>query len=345
VAKFDLATADIAASVLLADAAQQDHSTGDKQFPGLHNDLLFLWAMVDTANGKRYQLVRTLSASAAFDFTVHECATDLWTYPRTVRVPGETDLYWGPIVWIDVNGCQTVLPGNVTMAAKHSMTVSLGPDAYVWREDDVVDVVLSPLPSNVTRIDVPGAPDGVGYTSSGCTVAGAIEGSTITGGYGGLDRMYCLPGMSAHVSKIAQLEHYWFVWGAVFDDGHWETGNTMLGAGGYATATFHRQGEPPVVATNDAVESTVAWDTRDGVSQPHLATLSFGGRHFDFQGTHNAAACAAALGIAWLHGTVQERGGPTPVKSWSTMEVIQRSWNRNRTAGNRAAPRGEAAGQ
>ena len=116
-------------------------------------------------------------------------------------------------------------------------------------------------------------------------------------------------------------------------------GNTMLGAGGYATATFHRQGDAPVLATNADVESTVEWDTRDGVSQPYLATLSFGGRIFDFHGTHNAAACAAALGIAWLHGTVRERGGPAPVRSWSTMEVIKRSWDRNRSEGNRAAPR------
>lgn len=338
--RFDLSTAQIVPQVSTADALTQDHSTGDKQFPGLHNDLLFLWAMVDTANGKRYELVRTLSASAAFDFTLHECLPDLWAPPRTVRIPGEIDLYWGPIVWVNVGGNQTVLPANLVMAAKHSMTVSVGPKAYVWKEDDVIDVVLTPLPSNVTRIDVPGPPDDVGYTSSGCTVSGSIEGSEIVGGYGGLDRMFCLPGMSAHVSKIAQLEHYWFVWGALFDDGHWETGNAMLGAGGYATATFHRQGESPVIATNDEVMSEVAWDTRGGVSQPHRATLSFGGRAFDFVGTHNAAACAAALGIAWLHGTVQERGGLAPVNSWSTMEVIKRSWNRARTEGDRATPRG-----
>ncbi|BBZ01798.1 hypothetical protein MCHIJ_12350 [Mycolicibacterium chitae] len=337
--KFDIATAGIVPTVTLSDAADQDHSTRDAQFAGLHNDLMFLWAMADTANGKRYQLVRTLSASAAFDFTLHECPPDLWAYPRTVRVPGEQDLYWGPIVWTKVDGEHTVLSGNVTMAAKHAMTVSLGPSRYVWKEDDVIDVTLTPLPSNVTRISVPGPPDDVGYTSSGCTVTGTIEGSPVVGGYGGLDRMYCLPGLSAHVSKIAQLEHYWFVWGALFDDGHWETGNAMLGAGGYATATYHRQGEPAVIAANEDVDSQVAWQTRDGVSLPHRATLSFGGRTFDFEGTHNAAACAAALGIAWLHGTVQERGGPTPVKTWATMEVIQRSWNRARTEGTRARPR------
>ena len=137
--------------------------------------------------------------------------------------------------------------------------------------------------------------------------------------------MYCLPGMSAQVSKIAHLEHYWFVWGAVFEDGRWETGNAMLGGGGYATATFHRQGQQPIIATNDDVKSTVLWEERDGVAQPHLASLTFGGRTFQFTGSHNAAACAAALGIAWLHGVVQEEGGPTPVNSWSTMEVIQRN--------------------
>ncbi|MBH0778074.1 hypothetical protein [Nocardia bovistercoris] len=334
--RLDLSTAQIVPTVSMADAATQDHSTGDKQFPGLHNDLLFLWAMVDTANGKRYELVRTLSASAAFDFTLHECHPDLWAYPRTVRIPGEHDLYWGPILWLERDGQHSAFSANLTMAAKHRMTVALGPRGYVWKEDDVVDVLLTPLPDNVTRIDVPGEPDDVGYTSSGCTVSGSIEGSPITGGYGGLDRMYCLPGLSAHASKISHLEHYWFVWGAVFDDGHWETGNTMLGAGGYATATFHRQGEPPVIATNDEVESSVLWDTRDDVSQPHIATLSFGGHTFDFQGTHNAAACAAALGIAWLHGTVQERGAARPVASWSTMEVIQRNWG---GSGGRATPR------
>lgn len=338
-ARFDVAAAAIEPSVSMVDARTQDHATSDPQFPGLHNDLLFLWAMVDTEAGRRYQLVRTLSASAAFDFTVHECLPDLWTPPRTVRIPGERDLYWGPILWLDDAGSQSVFSANLTMAAKHAMTVSLAPDRYVWKEDDVVDVELTPLPHNVTRIDVPGPPDDVGYTSSGCTVTGTIEGSPITGGYGGLDRMYCLPGISAHVSKIAQLEHYWFVWGAVFDDGHWETGNAMLGAGGYATASFHRQGEAPVVAVNDDVDATVGWEDRDGRAQPHVASLGFGGHTFDFRGTHNAAACAAALGIAWLHGTVRERGGPEPVRSWSTMEVIQRSWSRKNSEGTRATPR------
>ncbi|MEV0708735.1 hypothetical protein [Nocardia aurea] len=336
--KFEVSTAQIVPDVTMVDASRQDHSTADKQFPGLHNDLLFLWAMVDTADGRRYELVRTLSASATFDFTLHECHPDLWEYPRTVRIPGERDLYWGPIIWLDRHGTRTVLQANVTMAAKHSMTIALSPEKYVWKEEDVIDVLLTPLPSNVTRIDVPGPPDDVGYTSSGCAVSGTIEGSEIVGGYGGLDRMYCLPGISAQISKMAHLEHYWFVWGAIFDDGHWETGNAMLGAGGYATATFHRQGEAPLVATNDEVDAKVLWETKGDVSQPHLASISFCGRTFDFQATHNAAACAAALGIAWLHGTVREQGGPEPTNSWSTMEVIQR--NRGGREGGRAAPRG-----
>ena len=176
---------------------------------------------------------------------------------------------------------------------------------------------------NVTTIYVPGLPDDVGYTSTGCTVEGTIEGFKITGGYGGLDRMYCIPGLSAHVSKIAELEHYWFVSGSIMSDGTWQTGNAMLGAGNYATATFHSQGEAPVIATNDDVKSKVVWKEKDGVSQPVRATLSFGGRTFDFEATHNSAAAGVSLGIAWMHGVVQERGGPQPVKSWSTMEVIK----------------------
>lgn len=184
-------------------------------------------------------------------------------------------------------------------------------------------MVLTPLPDNVTTIHVPGSPDDVGYTSSGCTISGSIAGSPLSGGYGGLDRMYCLPGMSAHVSKIAELEHYWFVWGSIMADGSWETGNAMLGAGNYATATFHRQGQPPIIATNDDVHSKVVWESKDDVSQPVRATLSFGGRTFHFDATHNAAAAAVSLGIAWMHGTMCAEGGPTPARSWSTMEVIK----------------------
>jgi hypothetical protein len=105
-------------------------------------------------------------------------------------------------------------------------------------------------------------------------------------------------------------------------DGRWEAGNAMLGTGNYATATFHRQGEPPVLA-NDNVKSKVIWETRGDVRQPHLASLSFGGRTFNFEATHNAAAAGVSLGIAWVHGTMQERGGLKPVKIWSTMEVIK----------------------
>jgi hypothetical protein len=320
----DISKVNVVPYVSLADASVQDHSTMDKQFPGLHNDLLFLWAMVDTENGKRYELIRTLSASAAFDFNLHECSTDLWAHPTNVCFPGEHDLYWGPIIWADVEGKQTVFAANGAMGKRHPMSISLSGSAYVWKEhDDCIDVVLTPLPMNVTAIYVPGLPDDVGYTSSGCTVSGRIEGSRITGGYGGLDRMYCLPGLSAHVSKIAELEHYWFVWGSVMSDGRWETGNAMLGAGNYATATFQRQGEPPVIATNGDVKSKVIWEEKDGRRQPLHASLSFGGRTFTFEATHNAAAAAVSLGIAWMHGVMREELGPEPVKSWSTMEVIK----------------------
>jgi len=320
----DTSTVDIVPYVSLADASVQDHSTGDTQFPGIYNDALFLWAMVDTEDGKRYELIRELSASAAFDFNLHECSTDLWTHPRNVRFPGEHDLYWGLIMWFEREGRQIVYPAHAEMRARHRMRISLGPTEYVWKEDEnCIDVVLTPLPTNVTAIYVPGLPDDVGYTSSGCTVAGSIEGSKITGGYGGLDRMYCLPGRSAHNSKIAELEHYWFVWGSVLSDGTWETGNAMLGPGNYATATFHRQGEPPIIATNDGVGSKVLWETKGEVSQPNRASLSFGGRTFDFEATHNAAAAGISLGVAWVHGVMTEVGGPTPVKSWSTMEVIK----------------------
>lgn len=321
--KIDMTKISVVPYVSLADASVQDHSTGDKQFPGLHNDLLFLWAMVDCENGNRYELIRCLSASAAFDFNLHVCSTDLWSHPRNVRFPGEHDMYWGPILWFEANGIQTAYPANGAMAKRHPFAVSLGPNEYVWKEEDVIDVVLTPLPMNVTAIYVPGLPDDVGYTSSGCTVAGSIEGSPIIGGYGGLDRMYCLPGMSAQVSKIAELEHYWFVWASVLDDGRWETGNAMLGTGNYATATFKRDGEKPVIATNDDVLSKVKWVEQDNRRQPLQASLSFGGRTFDFDATHNAAAGAVSLGIAWMHGVMRERGGPRPERSWSTMEVIK----------------------
>ncbi|OMC38328.1 hypothetical protein A5740_27285 [Mycobacterium sp. GA-1841] len=320
----DISKVNIVPYVSLTDASVQDHSTRDRQFPGLHNDLLFLWAMVDTENGKRYEMVRCLSASAAFDFNLHECSTDLWQHPTNLRFPGENDLYWGPILWFESEGRQSVFPANGAMAKRHPISITLGPDRYRWKEhDDSIDVTLTPLPMNVTAIYVPGLPDDVGYTSSGCTVSGSIEGSPITGGYGGLDRMYCLPGLSAQVSKIAELEHYWFVWGSILDDGRWETGNAMLGAGNYATATFQREGEAPVIAVNDAVRSKVHWERRGDRKQPTTASLSFGGRTFNFTATHNAAAAAVSLGIAWMHGTMHEENGPRPTQSWSTMEIIK----------------------
>ena len=309
--------------VSLADQSIQDHTTLDKQFPGLHNDLNFLWAMVDTEDGKRYQLLRSTSASTVFDFTLHECSTELWTDPTNIRFPGESDMYWGSAMWPESEGTVSLVPLNRTLAAKHPITLTYGPNEYVWKDDNVVDIVLIPLPMNVTIIYVPGAPDDVGYTSSGCTVAGSISGSKITGGYGGLDRMYCLPGMSATVSKIAVLEHYWFVWGAQMEDGRWETGNAMLGSGNYATATYHREGDAPIIAINEDVKAKVKWETQDGVSQPVRATLIFGGKTFHFDATHNAAAQGVSKGIAWMHGTVHEEGGAKPANSWSTMEVIK----------------------
>ena len=92
--------------VSLADASVQDHSTMDKQFPQR--------SVVPLGHGrygerKRYELIRCLSASATFDFNLHECSTDLWTHPTNVRFPGESDLYWGPIISVESDGNQTTL--------------------------------------------------------------------------------------------------------------------------------------------------------------------------------------------------------------------------------------------
>lgn len=113
----------------MADASVQDHA--DTQFPGVYNDAPFLWAMVDTEDGKRYELIRELSASAAFDVNLHECST-----------------------------------AHSEMKARHRMRISLGPHSYVRKDDeDCIDVVMTPLPMNVTAIYVPGLPDDVGYTN------------------------------------------------------------------------------------------------------------------------------------------------------------------------------------
>lgn len=321
-ADIDVSKVNIIPYVHLADASIQDNSPGDTQFPGVYSDSWWFWAMVDTEDGKRYELLRALSRRTAFDFLVAECPKDIWANPKTVRYPGENELYWGSIMWLENNGVYTVFPTNLNLASKHSFSISAGPKEFVWKDgDNCIDVVLTPLPLNVTTIYVPGLPNDVGYTSSGCTVAGSVEGSKITGGYGGLDRMYHMPGVTE--SKIAILEHYWFVWGSILSDGRWESGNAMLGTGNFALATFHRQGEPPIVATNDDVKAIVKWAEKDGVSQPHLASISFCGRTFKFEGDHNAAAWVISSGVAWLHGTAYEEGGPKPEKSWSTMEVIK----------------------
>jgi len=319
--EFDVSQMNIIPYVHLADASMQDNSPADSQFPGIYTDTWWFWAMADTENGKRYEVLRALTKSTAFDFLLAECPKDIWADPKTVRFPGEKDLYFGMIMWSEDNGAQIVFPAS--LSTKHVLSISVGPKEYLWKEDDCVDIKLTPLPLNVTTIYVPGLPDDVGYTSSGCKVEGTIEGSKITGGYGGIDRMYSLPGVSSLVSKIAILEHYWFVWGSQIEDGRWESGNAMLGSGNFAIATFHREGEAPVVATNDDVKAKVKWATQGDKSQPHRATLSFGGHTFHFEGNYNAAAVGVSLGIAWLHGTVEHEGAPKPVNSWSTMEVIK----------------------
>jgi hypothetical protein len=253
--------------VSMSDASLQDHSTADRQFPGLHNDCSWIWAMIDTEDGTRYELIRCVSASGTFDFTLHECSTDLWKHPKLVRFPGERDMYWGQILWYEKDGKQTFLPANMTLAGAHPISIAIGPERIEWKDGDIVDVALTPLPRNVTRIYVPGLPDDLGYSSSGCTVSGTIAGQAITGGYGGIDRMYCLPGMSCLVSKIVALEHYWFVWASLMDDGSWQTGNAMLGTGKYATATF-RNPDGAVIATNEECAPRSYGNSKRGLRNP-----------------------------------------------------------------------------
>jgi hypothetical protein len=318
----DLPKADITPHVSVADASAQDHSMRDTQFPGLFNDALYLWAMVDTENGKRYGLFRALSAIAAIGFSVHECSTDRWTYPQTPRSLRQSNLYWGQSLWLDKSGRSVLLPLATEVAEQHPIAVELGPTQHWWKEDDIVDVELAPLPMNVTAIHLPGPPGEAGYTSSGCLVSGSVAGSRVTGGYGGLDRMYAAPGLCSYLSKTAMLENYWIVWASLMKDGSWQTGNVFLGEGALATATFSRPGHAPVIETNECVRSTVVWDARGERKLPRSAKISFGGHTFLWEPTHNAIFAGPSARFAHLYGIVQEQGAPPPVKSWSTMEII-----------------------
>lgn len=319
----DVSKIEIVPYVHVADASVQDYSIEDSQFPGIYNDNSFLWAMVDTEDGKRLELYRAVSKGVAFDFSVIECADNIWETPKAVKYPGEADLFHGMIMWYENDGVIGVAPLS-PVAMKHPIEIFLGPKQYVWKEDNgYIDVVLTPLPNNVTTIYVPGLPDDVGYTSSGCTISGSVDGSKITGGYGGIDRMYYLPWQIAPTCKIFMLEHYWFAWGSTLDDGRWESGNVMLGAGNFAIATFQREGEDRIIATNDDVKASVDWIEKDGNKKPHAATLKFGGKTFHYQAEYNAAASAIAFAVDWLHGTVSEEGGPEPVKSYATLEIIK----------------------
>jgi hypothetical protein len=308
--------------VSLADVSAQDHSSRDRQFPGLHNDTSYLWGNVDTANGKRYKLERALSPISTYSFHLWECSDDKWTYPKAVRAAGIHDMYWGSVIWLDDAGKSTMLPLNHALLEEHPIAVELGPDRYVWQDDGVIDLVFTPLPMNVLTLYVPGLPDDVGYTSTGCAVSGTIDGSEVTGGIAGLDRMYVEPGLTSHVCKTFMLEHYWLVWYSLMDDGSWQTGNLWLGEGNFATGMFNRQGEAPVIATNDDVTSTIPWESHGDVSLPQSATFSFGGHTFDWQFTHNAVNDGPSASVAHLYGTVEEVGGPKPVQSWSTMEIV-----------------------
>jgi hypothetical protein len=209
------------------------------------------------------------------------------------------------------------------VAEKHPLSMELGPERLVWKDDDIVDIVLTPIPRSVTTIYIPGPPGDAGYTSAGYSVTGTVNGSKVTGGYGGIDRMYVAHGLSAHTSKVAVLENYWIVWGSLMEDGSWRTGNVFLGEGDLATGTFNEPGLEPVIAVNEAVRSSVEWDSNGENRLPRSATLAFGGRTFQWTPTHNAAFNGPSGRFAHLYGTVQEVGGPKPVGSWSTMEIIK----------------------
>jgi len=279
--------------------------------------------MVDTEDGKRYGLFRALCASAAMGFSIHECSTDRWTYPRLLRSAREANLYWGQIIWLENGGKSSLLPLTEPVAEKHPLTLEIGPERIVWQDDDVIDIVLTPIPRNVTTIYMPGASGDAGYTSAGYSITGTVNGSRVTGGYGGIDRMYVAHGLSAHTSKIAGMENYWIVWGSLMEDGKWHTGNVFLGEGNLAIATFNQPGTEPVLAINEAVKSTVEWDSNGETRLPRSAALSFGGRRFEWTPTHNAVFNGPSARFAHLYATVQEVGGPKPVKSWSTMEIIK----------------------
>jgi hypothetical protein len=311
------------AHLSLSEASEQDYSPEDGQFPGLVQGNAYLWAIVDTEDGKRYNLNRSMNKHSAMYASIVEASPDVFKFPTNIlRQPGLSDVYSGEARWVTKDRVTTLVPSDAGMLAKHPIAMQFGPNRYVWQEDGIADLVLTPVPRNVVRFVIPAASHDEGYTSSGCAVSGAINGVKVSGGYGGLDRMYAPPGLPPQQTATGALEHYWIVWGALMPDGSWQTGNVWLGDGRFATALFNRPGEPPVIATNEAVANTVAWETKGGLSLPTSATFGFGGRTFRWEARYNAAPAGPTARAYHVFGVVQEDGGPRPVNSWSTMEMI-----------------------
>jgi hypothetical protein len=49
----------------------------------------------------------------------------------------------------------------------------------------------------------------------------------------------------------------------------------------------------------------------------------FPGLHNDLLFLWAMVDTAVSRDIAWMHGTMQQDGGPTPANSWSTMDIIK----------------------
>ena len=106
----------------------------------------------------------------------------------------------------------------------------------------------------------------------------------------------------------------------------------MLGAGGTpprpGIVKASTPSSPPTPTSN---RKWCGEDRENGESQPVSASLTFGGRTFDFTTTHNAAAQAASLGIK-VGPWPRSGKGRTGTGADLVDDGSHRPWSRNRHA-------------
>lgn len=273
---------------------------------GMGFNMGWIWGHCTTEDGRPHMFARWLGQDEIVTYTWTISSPDLFSQAEIVAapVPGLEKLYQGEVRWH--TEADQVAMRSYNPAYTQRVEATFKPGEIRLVDGEHFDITIRPVGSAL-KFHVPGPPAVMGYTSEIGVPSGTIGGSSITGGFAGLDRSFGLAGHSFYRDKLHSiLEEFWIVWGGLDDEGRGQHGHFSTGPGGFCVGIFERDGsdgEAPISVTTDGFDHfDIEWAAQGDAVRPRKARFGFGGFEFEGDFTGSNLLPGAEMNMDWVIG-------------------------------------------